>query len=193
MEQNIPTVGVWHFFYGNAVSLEKQPQSAVTSNYLKQRLRAKIETDKMIAHIRLATRGTMDYENTHPFVMRDNYDRTWTLAHNGTIFESEVLEPFVAAEDGDTDSERILCYIIDQVNAAQDEKGAALTKEERFALLNRIILEIAPENKLNLLILTERLCTFILIIKTACTVAVKTQQSLWQLVLSTVINGRTSQ
>ena len=74
------------------------------------------------------------------------------LAHNGTIFESEVLEPFVAAEDGDTDSERILCYIIDQVNAAQDEKGAALTKEERFALLNRIILEIAPENKLNLLI-----------------------------------------
>ena len=121
------------FFYGNAVSLEKQPQSAVTSNYLKQRLRAKIETDKMIAHIRLATRGTMDYENTHPFVMRDNYDRTWTL-------------------DGDTDSERILCYIIDQVNAAQDEKGAALTKEERFALLNRIILEIAPENKLNLLI-----------------------------------------
>lgn len=55
MEQNIPTVGVWHF-YGNAVSLEKQPQSAVTSNYLKQRLRAKIETDKMIAHIRLATR-----------------------------------------------------------------------------------------------------------------------------------------
>lgn len=117
------------FFYGNAVSLEKQPQSAVTSNYLKQRLRAKIETDKMIAHIRLATRGTMDYENTHPFVMRDNYDRTWTLAHNGTIFESEVLEPFVATEDGDTDSERILCYIIDQVNAAQDEKGAALTKE----------------------------------------------------------------
>lgn len=140
------------FFYGNAVSLEKQPQSAVTSNYLKQRLRAKIETDKMIAHIRLATRGTMDYENTHPFVMRDNYDRTWTLAHNGTIFESEVLEPFVATEDGDTDSERILCYIIDQVNAAQDEKGVALTKEERFALLNRIILEIAPENKLNLLI-----------------------------------------
>ena len=106
----------------------------------------------MIAHIRLATRGTMEYENTHPFVMRDNYDRTWTLAHNGTIFESEILEPFVAAEDGDADSERILCYIIDQVNAAQDEKGAALTKEERFALLNRIILEIAPENKLNLLI-----------------------------------------
>ena len=42
--------------HGNAVSLEKQPQSAVTSNYLKQRLRAKIETDKMIAHIRLANR-----------------------------------------------------------------------------------------------------------------------------------------
>lgn len=44
------------FFYGNAVSLEKQPQSAVTSNYLKQRLRAKIETDKMI-HISVLRPG----------------------------------------------------------------------------------------------------------------------------------------
>lgn len=56
----------------------------------------------MIAHIRLATRGTMDYENTHPFVMRDNSDRTWTLAHNGTIFECEALNPFVSSQQGQT-------------------------------------------------------------------------------------------
>ena len=99
-------------FYGNAVSLEKQPQSAVTSNYLKQRLRAKIETDKMIAHIRLATRGTMDYENTHPFVMRDNYDRTWTLAHNGTIFESEVLEAICKRQKTEIRTANAFCAIL---------------------------------------------------------------------------------
>lgn len=77
------------FFYGNAVSLEKQPEATYKSIYLKQRLRVNIEVDKMIAHIRLATRGSMEYENTHPFVQRDNSDRSWTLAHNGTIFESE--------------------------------------------------------------------------------------------------------
>lgn len=140
------------FFYGNAVSLEKQPEASIKSLYLKQRLRAKVEADKMIAHIRLATRGTMDYENTHPFIMRDNCERSWTLAHNGTIFESEVLEPFALVEEGSTDSERILCYIISRVNEAQDEKHRALTKKERFALLDEIICEIAPENKLNLLL-----------------------------------------
>lgn len=59
------------FFYENAVSLEKQPEASHKSLYLKQRLQSKIEADRMIAHIRLATRGTIGYENTHPFVMGD--------------------------------------------------------------------------------------------------------------------------
>ena len=140
------------FFYGNAVSLEKQPETSCKSNYLKQRLRAKIEADKMIAHIRLATRGSMDYENSHPFVMRDNYNRTWTLAHNGTIFECDVLNPFVHEQEGQTDSERILCYIISRINAAQKERGEALPQEERFRLVDEIVCEVSPENKLNLLL-----------------------------------------
>lgn len=140
------------FFYGNAVSLEKEPELSCKSIYLKQRLRAKIEADKMIAHIRLATRGIMDYENTHPFVMRDNSDRTWTLAHNGTIFECEVLNPFVHSQQGKTDSERILCYIISRVDREQERLKRALSHEERFDLVDEIICEIAPENKLNLLL-----------------------------------------
>lgn len=140
------------FFYGNAVSLEKQPETSCKSNYLKQRLRAKIEADKMIAHIRLATRGTMDYENTHPFVMRDNSNRTWTLAHNGTIFECEALNPFVHTQQGQTDSERILCYIISRINEKQDTLGRRLSSEERFWMTDQMIREITPENKVNLLL-----------------------------------------
>ena len=96
------------FFYGNAVSLEKQPEASHKSNYLRQRLQYKVEADKMFAHIRLATRGNQGYENTHPFVMRDNSDRTWTLAHNGTIFDCDLLNPFTHSQQGQTDSERIL-------------------------------------------------------------------------------------
>ena len=140
------------FFYGNAVSLEKQPETSCKSSYLKQRLRAEMQADKMIAHIRLATRGTMNYENTHPFVMRDDCSRTWTLAHNGTVFECDALEPFVHRQQGQTDSERILCYIIDMVNAAQKQKGGMLARAERFHLLDRILCRISPENKLNLLL-----------------------------------------
>lgn len=140
------------FFYGNAVSLEKQPESTYKSVYLKQRLHVNIEVDKMIAHIRLATRGSMEYENTHPFVDRDNCDRSWTLAHNGTIFESEVLNPFVRTQHGQTDSERILCYIIRTIDGLQEQKGEPLSKEERFQCINQIVCEIAPENKVNLLL-----------------------------------------
>lgn len=138
------------FFYGNAVSLEKQPEPSHKSIYLKQRLQSKIEADKMIAHIRLATRGSINYENTHPFVMRDHLNRTWTLAHNGTIFDCNVLSPYTGRQQGQTDSERILAYIIDRINLAEEKK--VLSQEERFWLIDSILCEITPENKMNLLI-----------------------------------------
>lgn len=140
------------FFYGNAVSLEKQPENSCKSSYLKQRLRTPIETDRMIAHIRLATRGGMEYEDTHPFVKRDNYNRVWTLAHNGTIFECEKLDSFIHVQHGRTDSERILCYIISKINKAQEKKNAPLLKEERFQLVDEILCEISSENKINLIL-----------------------------------------
>lgn len=140
------------FFYGNAVSLEKEPEASFKSAYLKQRLRVKIEADKMMAHIRLATRGTMDYENTHPFIMRDNSGRTWTLEHNGTIFECEALHHFINTQQGQTDSERILCYIVSRINREQERWERPLLAKERFQLLNQIICEITLENKVNLLV-----------------------------------------
>ena len=138
------------FFYKDGVSLEKQPENSVKSLYLKHRLGSCIVADKMIAHIRLATKGCMEYDNTHPFVLRDNYDRAWTFAHNGTIFECDALNRYVKLQRGSTDSERILLYIIENVNRAQDEAKRPLNKEERFSLMDRIVCRIAEGNKLNL-------------------------------------------
>ncbi len=139
-------------FYGNSVSLEKEPACANRSQYLKARLRSKIEIHNMVAHIRRATRGNMDYENCHPFIMRDCDDRAWTLIHNGTIFDSPRLNRYVNIQTGMTDSERILYYIIDRVNARRVELGRALNLDERFALLDEIVCQIAPHNKINLII-----------------------------------------
>lgn len=138
-------------FFGNYVSLEKEPVEAVQSNYLKERLKHHMSVDGMIAHIRLATRGELKYDNCHPFVKRDNYGRCWTFAHNGTVFEAEKLEEYVDAPEGETDSERILYYLLDHINRRQDELGRALEEEERFSLLEKLIYELTPENKLNLL------------------------------------------
>lgn len=139
-------------FYGNAVSLEKEPKPAWVSDYLQSRLRYPMEVQNMIAHIRFATRGSMDYENCHPFVDRDAAGRAWTLAHNGTIFQSEILDAYRDIQAGATDSERILCHIIRRVNEKMSASQCSLTAQQRFRLMDEIILEIAEHNKLNLLV-----------------------------------------
>ena len=140
-------------FYGSgAVALEKEPVRADRSRYLKERLRQDIYVSVMLAHIREATIGTLEYSNTHPFVNRDSTGRCWTLIHNGTIFESAALRPYVFQQEGETDSERILCYIIDQVNWKTSNLCRPLTEAERCALIDEIVRTIVPGNKLNLLL-----------------------------------------
>ena len=140
-------------FYGSgAVALEKEPVRADRSQYLKERLRQDIYVRDMLAHIREATIGTLDYSNTHPFVNRDQTGRCWTLAHNGTIFECPVLRPYVFRQEGETDSERILCYIVDEINRKSAELRRALTEQERCICMDEIIHTIVPGNKVNLLV-----------------------------------------
>ncbi|MCR4604917.1 MAG: class II glutamine amidotransferase [Eubacterium sp.] len=144
-------------FFGNSVSVEKQPISAIHSRYLTDRLRSDIQAEHLLAHIRLATKGGIEYDNTHPFVMRDLTDRAWTLEHNGTVFESDILKKYIHVQEGQTDTERILCYLIDEVNLALEKKGADLTDSERCEIVDRVIREVSPENKMNLLISDEEL------------------------------------
>ena len=138
--------------YPDAVSLEKEPVPAVCSDYLKRRLTAPVEAQNCIAHIRLATRGNLEYANTHPFVKRDGAGRAWTLAHNGTIFDGPLLEPYCCVQQGKTDSERVLLYLVDCLNAAAAKAGRALTDRERFAAMDAAVCSLAPGNKLNLLV-----------------------------------------
>lgn len=144
-------------FYGDAVQLEKEPIMADTSNYLRSRLEHPFEVNNLIAHIRLASVGGMRYENCHPFVKHDNRGRSWTLAHNGMIFSPQIdattsLDDFKAVQEGETDSEQILFYLIDRINSMQDKLARPLEHTERFALLDELIAAISVGNKLNLLI-----------------------------------------
>ncbi len=138
-------------FYENSVSLEKEPLRAVDSTYLKYRLSRKIETRAMIAHIRQATRGSMDYENCHPFVRRDNSGRCWTLAHNGTMFNCPVLDGYCHLQQGATDSERLLYYFTDRIDKAAAQKGRQLSDSERFGLIDELVCQLTPGNKMNFL------------------------------------------
>ncbi|MGM9605488.1 MAG: class II glutamine amidotransferase [Faecousia sp.] len=135
-------------FYGNSVSLEKEPVSALESVYLKNRLTDGIREDVLIAHIRKASVGNLSYRNTHPFARRDASGRLWTLAHNGTIFESPELAPYAQIQKGSTDSERILYDLVDRISGTP----GALSAEERFSVVEDVVRTITPNNMVNLLI-----------------------------------------
>lgn len=143
--------GLARFSETGAPSIEKEPVNATASAYLRHRLEGRIEEQALLAHIRLATVGTLEYENCHPFSCEDNRGRTWTLVHNGTVFNGRILNDYMGIQFGDTDSERALLHLIERINSAQAKCHCALDERERFEVLAEAIAELSDGNKLNLL------------------------------------------
>lgn len=73
-----------------------------------------IKSKNVIAHIRKATQGVVNLENTHPF-MRELWGRYWIFAHNGNIenFKPELNGTFTPV--GTTDSEMVFCWILQEL------------------------------------------------------------------------------
>lgn len=136
---------------GNEAMIEKEPIQATKSNYLKERLTQPIQTKNVFAHIRYATIGNVEYRNCHPYTKKDNRGRRWTEIHNGTIFDYAPLYKYVKLQEGDTDSERILLYLVDKINQAEKE-NKNLNGRERFTIIDCIISNMAKGNKLNMII-----------------------------------------
>ena len=137
---------------GDEVMVEKEPIQASKSRYLKERLSVSIEAKAVLAHIRYATIGNVEYKNCHPFRKKDNRGRTWTMVHNGTIFEYQPLEEMIYYQYGDTDSERILLYLVEKINQEEAQRPGGMSDLERFHLVEALISDMAKGNKLNLII-----------------------------------------
>jgi glutamine amidotransferase len=140
---------------GGEAFIEKEPMQASESRYLKNRLTSPVQSPTVFGHIRYATVGNVEYPNCHPYTGKDKQGRRWTMVHNGTIFDYSQLDRYFKLQEGDTDSERILMYIIDKINEKSQELGRGLTPEERFTLVDAIVSDMAKGNKLNLLLYDE--------------------------------------
>ena len=151
-EQHPHGWGLATFSDGGAPVIEKEAVKATESEHLKRILDAPVEERVLLAHIRLATVGHIEYENCHPFSAADNRGRIWTLVHNGTIFNGPELNNYIGIQHGDTDSERVLLHLIDRIDCEQIRLGRALDENERFGALAGVIVELSKGNKLNLLI-----------------------------------------
>ena len=139
------------------INLEKEAVQASESHYLRERLRQHLEGTAALAHIRYATIGSVKHANCHPFMGKDRSGRWWTLVHNGTIFDYAPMDHYTRVQTGSTDSERILLYLIDIMNAAAEEKGRILTARERFELLDSVFALMSRSNKLNLILYDGKL------------------------------------
>lgn len=100
-----------------------------------------------LAHIRLATVGSVKIENCHPYSQTDNSGRCWTLIHNGTVYSGRQLMKYLHTQVGDTDSERISLALADEINARQPS-----TAQQRFDAVDNFVVSLSKRNKLNLMI-----------------------------------------
>ncbi len=132
--------------------MEKESVNALKSRRLRLRLSKDIVSGMLLAHIRYATIGSESLCNAHPFAGVDRSGRQWVLIHNGTIFEFDPMNRYSHLQAGETDSERILLYILDKMDDKICERGRELTSDERFFLMDKIVSDIAVGNKLNLMV-----------------------------------------
>lgn len=131
----------------------KEPVCAAKSSIINDIIKTTEPQRNMLAHIRLATVGTTKFDNCHPYTGLDASGRQWTLIHNGTIYSGDVLTKYLSKQKGDTDSERILLYLLDVMNENIKSNGnKPLSVEKRCHIMNELTVKLAPRNKLNFMI-----------------------------------------
>ena len=137
---------------GDTPVITTEPVAAYKSRQVPELLGRGVKSRLYMAHIRRATIGNVFKENCHPFTLRDKSGRSWTLIHNGTIFNGLELLKYKRVQRGTTDSERVLLYLIDCINALIDRSPTPPGGYERFRAVENCVASIAYRNKLNLII-----------------------------------------
>ena len=138
----------WGMMYNEVIV--KESVKASESLLLPMLLENMPPQKDFLAHIRYATVGSIREENCHPFSGCDISGRNWTMIHNGTIYSGKNTYKYHKTQQGDTDSERLFLYFIDNMN--EKLVNGSLTEKERFYAVSSFISDNAPRNKLNLMI-----------------------------------------
>ena len=148
------------WYEGKRLQYHKEPLTAVDSNYLRHLLEEPVRANRLVAHIRNATRGVTSFQNCHPFIGRDTQDQRWVIAHNGTMLNPGLLVGYDQWIEGDTDSEQVVLFLMDLINEASSRAGHALDRDERFVVLSNAMASLSDFNKLNLVI-DDGECTYV--------------------------------
>jgi glutamine amidotransferase len=119
------------FYKGFQLQLVKEAQPAVKSP-LFDFVERYPESKTFISHVRRSTMGTRSYANTHPFyrvVSNDKKRTEYAFAHNGTLTDMSALKLSTYRPIGETDSEQLMCHILENVKL-EDFKSLEATLRE---------------------------------------------------------------
>lgn len=103
------------YYPDNAAQVIKEPlranESPVANFFREYKI---IKSKIIIAHVRAASKGNISYKNTHPF-HRELNGKEFVFAHNGTLFDYNILDTGRFKPLGDTDSEHVFCYLLNKI------------------------------------------------------------------------------
>ncbi|WP_291369756.1 MULTISPECIES: class II glutamine amidotransferase [unclassified Acinetobacter] len=134
------------FFEDKACRLFVDNQSAVESPIAELIRNYPIKSRNVIAHIRKATQGKINLENSHPF-SRELWGRQWIFAHNGDLHDFNPTLSGRFTPVGNTDSERAFCFLLDQLVLKFGYHEPKL--DQIFDLLTEISPKIAEHGTFN--------------------------------------------
>jgi len=119
------------FYEGKGLREFKDYQPSCDSGIARFLQSYPIKSQTVISHIRQANVGKISLENTHPF-QREMCGRPWTFAHNGQMSIDKVPDPSYYKPIGDTDSEKIFCWLLGELRKSCQNKKAMKVQAEQL-------------------------------------------------------------
>lgn len=137
------------FFEGRGVRVFLDPQASADSPVADLLRNYPIRSLNVIAHIRKATQGLKQLDNTHPF-QRELWGRYWIFAHNGNLLDYDPVLEGRFLPVGSTDSERAFCHILQSLDKCFPEGPPSPEQLQRC--LRSLTIEIAQYGEFNFLL-----------------------------------------
>ena len=144
--------GIAYFRDRDALTI-KEPEPASDSPWVEFIANQGVESDCVIAHVRLATVGQPSLENTHPF-RRALGRRTHVFAHNGTLHglhDHQDLTKLDRKPIGSTDSELAFCVLLERMDPVWGDGSEIPDVKQRLNVFAEFASEMAEFGSSNFL------------------------------------------
>ncbi|OOF43398.1 class II glutamine amidotransferase [Rodentibacter rarus] len=136
------------FFEGRGVRIFRDNRPASHSPIADCVKQYNIKSLNVIAHIRKATQGEVNIENTHPFI-REIWGENWVFAHNGNLKDLPDMSESFCQPIGSTDSETAFCYMAEYLKNRFRKKP---TETQIFEAIQDVTKELVAHGTFNFIL-----------------------------------------